>query len=304
MKPKHLFIGILAVLFVFPLIGSFAQQAVDTLTIQVITSFDYPGDITQTIPEGINDRGDITGLDVDTSGITRGFIRFHAGSFSAQIVEPNDPGVLTEGRGINHARAVTGFYTGNDGFFHGYFVHQGVFSEFNVAGANDTLCEGLNNFGDFVGAFDSNTQGTTAFSDIGGTMATINIPGATLSYAFGINRSRQSTGQYTDSAGVIRGWWQDSDGTINAPFDPPGSTATLPFGLNERGVIIGRFIDNAGVNHGFLYNPVKNTYVTFDYPGSVFTSMNGLNGDGKICGRYDMGDGILHGFLGQVVTGP
>ena len=52
MKTKNLFISILAILFAFPLPGAFAQEASASISIQVITSFDYPGgDVTQTIPE-------------------------------------------------------------------------------------------------------------------------------------------------------------------------------------------------------------------------------------------------------------
>jgi hypothetical protein len=305
MKPKHQFISILAILVVFPLMGTFAQQAPDSLTIQVITTFDYPGSGNSTIPEGINDRGDITGLYTDLNGITRGFVRFHSGAFSAPIVEPNDVGVLTEGRGINHSRVVTGFYSGSDGFSHGYFLNGGTFTEFNFSGANDTLCEGLNDAGDFVGAFDSNTQGTTAFKNLGGTTTTIVVPGASTSYAFGINRSRESTGQYTDNTGGVHGWYQDSTGTIIAPFDPPGATQTLPFGINNLTFIVGRYTDSGtGLETGFLFNSRKGSYVTFEYPGAVFTSLNGVNTNGLICGRYDDGSGLLHGILARVVTGP
>ena len=44
MKSKQIIISILAVLFVFPLVGTFAQQASNAFSIQVITTFDYPGD--------------------------------------------------------------------------------------------------------------------------------------------------------------------------------------------------------------------------------------------------------------------
>src|SRR5205814_1567531 len=105
MKTRHLFIAILAVLFVCPVLGTSAQQAPDSISIQLVTTFDYPG-ATTTIPEGINDRGDITGFFTDVNGATRGFVRFHSGDFSAPIIEPNDTGLLSEGRGINHARTV------------------------------------------------------------------------------------------------------------------------------------------------------------------------------------------------------
>src|SRR6266516_7806584 len=90
MKPKQIFISILAVLFVFPLMGTFAQQAANSGSIEVITTFDYPGTGNLTLPQKINERGDIVGEFIDSNGVTRGFVRFSDGSFSAPIVDPND----------------------------------------------------------------------------------------------------------------------------------------------------------------------------------------------------------------------
>jgi hypothetical protein len=90
MKPKQIFISILAVLFVFPLMGTFAQQAANSGSIEVITTFDYPGTgVVTTSPQKINERGDIVGEFIDSSGVVRGFVRFSDGSFSAPIVDPN-----------------------------------------------------------------------------------------------------------------------------------------------------------------------------------------------------------------------
>ena len=158
MKTKSLFISILAVLFAFPLPGAFAQEASDSISIQVITTFDYPdGDVTQTIPEGINDRGDITGIIIDSSGVYRGFVRFADGIFSPPFVEPNDTTGHTEGRGITDQRLICGWYIGSDGFTHGYFLDRGVFTEFDVSGADDTIVDGLNDAGDFVGNYTNET---------------------------------------------------------------------------------------------------------------------------------------------------
>jgi hypothetical protein len=55
MKPKQIFISILAVLFVFPLMGAFAQQAANSGSIEVITTFDYPGTGNLTLPQKINE---------------------------------------------------------------------------------------------------------------------------------------------------------------------------------------------------------------------------------------------------------
>ena len=111
MKPKQIFISILAVLFVFPLMGTFAQQAANSGSIEVITTFDYPGTgVVTTSPQKINERGDIVGEFIDSSGVVRGFVRFSDGSFSAPIVDPNDTVGFTEGRGINNSRTVVGDY--------------------------------------------------------------------------------------------------------------------------------------------------------------------------------------------------
>src|SRR4029450_8934716 len=115
MKTKQLVISILAVLFVFPLMGAFAQQAAKSGSIEVITTFDYRGTGNNTLPQKINERGDVVGQFIDTSGVVRGFVRFSDGSFSAPIVDPNDTVGFTEGRGINNSGTVAGDYLSSDG---------------------------------------------------------------------------------------------------------------------------------------------------------------------------------------------
>src|SRR5919198_4182589 len=118
MKPKQIFVSILAILFVFPLMGAFAQQAANSGSIEVITTFDYPGAGNNTLPQKINERGDVVGEFIDSAGVVRGFVRFSDGSFSDPIVDPNDTAGFTEGRGINNAGTVAGDYVASDGFVH------------------------------------------------------------------------------------------------------------------------------------------------------------------------------------------
>ena len=153
MKPKQILISILAVLFVFPLMGTFAQQAASSGSIEVITTFDYPGTGNQTLPQKINERGDIVGEFIDSSGVTRGFVRFSDGSFSAPIVDPNDTVGFTEGRGINNPRTVVGDYATSDGNLHGFFLSGGTFTGFDIPGAAFTAVLSINNPGDFTGTF-------------------------------------------------------------------------------------------------------------------------------------------------------
>src|SRR5437773_10243133 len=118
MKPKQIIISILAVLFVFPLMGTFAQQASNAFSIQVITTFDYPGTGNLTLPQKISEKGDIVGDLIDSSGLVRGFVRFSDGWFSAPIVDLNDTVVIIEGRVINNSGTVDANYDGGDGCVH------------------------------------------------------------------------------------------------------------------------------------------------------------------------------------------
>jgi hypothetical protein len=299
MKPKHIFISILAVLFVFPLIGTFAQQAPNSGSIEVITTFDYPGTGNSTIPQKINDRGDIVGSYLHSGFFSRGFVRFSDGSFSAPIVEPNDAFGFTDGRGINNSGTVCGNFFGSDVNEHAYFLSGGTFTEYDVPGATNTDVLGINDAGDFAGDFDDGSGIFQAFINVGGTITSFSVPGAILTTAFELNNSKQLVvGQYQDSSRIFHGYFRDGNGALHFPIDPPGSTFTVLFGVNDRNWVVGRY-DSSGVTHGLFFVP-PNNFFTFDYPGSTFTSLNGINAQGLFCGRYEDASGVAHGFIARV----
>ena len=299
MKTKQIIINILAVLFVFPLKGTFAQQAANSGSIEVITTFDYPGTGNQTLPQKINERGDVIGEYVDSSGVARGFVRFSDGSFSDPIVDPNDNVGFTEGRGINNSRTLAGDYAISDGTLHSFFVSGGAFTEYDVPNTVQTNLLSINDAGDFTGAFDPDGSGVfQAFISIGGILTSWSIPGAASTFAYEINNSNSLVvGYYLDGA-VLHGYYRDANGALHFPIDPPGSVATVLFGLNSKNWVVGRYGDSSGATHG-LFFLAPNSFVTFDYPGSTFTSLNGINDQGIICGRY-VASGIAHGFLARV----
>jgi hypothetical protein len=83
MKPKQIFISVLAVLFVFSLMGALALQAAPSGSIEVITTFDYPGTGNSTLPQKINDRGDVVGEFIDSSGVSTRRVAFGMGRCTA-----------------------------------------------------------------------------------------------------------------------------------------------------------------------------------------------------------------------------
>jgi hypothetical protein len=300
MKPKQILISILAVLFVFPLMGAFAQQASSSGSIEVITTFDYPGAGNLTAPQKINEKGDVVGEFTDSNGVTRGFIRFSDGSFSAPIVDPNDTVGFTEGRGINHSRTVCGDYASSDGNSHGFFLSGGTFTEYDVPGAVSTSVLGINDVADFTGSLSYGSGIFQGFVSVGGTLTSFSVPGAVQTLAYEINNSTQLVvGYYIDGSGIVHGYYRDANGTLHFPIDPSGSTATVLFGLNDKNWVVGRYGDSSGATHG-LFFVAPDRFFTFDYPGSTFTSLNGINAQGVICGRYVDASGIAHGILARV----
>jgi hypothetical protein len=300
MKRKEIFISVLAVLFVFPLMGTLALQAAPSGSIEVITTFDYPGTGNATEPQKINERGDIVGIFLDSNGVSRGFVRFSDGSFSAPIVDPNDAAGFTEGRGINNPRTVVGDYATSDGNTHGYFLSSGTFTTYDVPGALSTVLLGINNPGDFAGTFSNDDVIFQAFVNIGGTLTSFSVPGAAATLAYDINDSKQLVvGYYVDASGIIHGYYRDANGSLTFPIDPTGSIQTILFGDNNRNWVVGRYTDSSGVTHGLFFVP-PNNFFTFDFPGATFTSLNGISSQGNICGRYVDTSGIAHGFIARV----
>src|SRR6516164_5479780 len=305
MKLKQIFISILAVLFVFPVMGMFGQQAASTGSIQVLTTFDYPGAGNSTLPQKINERGDVVGVFIDSSGVSRAFVRFSDGSFSAPIVDPNDTVGFTEGRGINNSRTVDGDYVISDGTVHSFFWSGGTFTQYDVPGAVQTNLLSINDAASFTGTFDPDGSGIfQAFINVGGALTSFSVPAAISTLAYEINNSNQLVvGYFIDASGILHGYFRDASGALHFPIDPPGSVATVLFGLNDRNWVVGRYADSAGVAHGVFFLP-PNRFSTFDYPGSAFTSLNGINDQGVICGRYVDASNIAHGFLARVTGTP
>lgn len=298
MKSRYLPAGLLALWFALSLVGISARAA----TIEVLETFDYPGTGNLTRPQKINDNGDIVGSFVDSSGITRGFVRSRNGDFSAPLVEPNDTGNSTQGRGINNSLTICGDYLISDGSYHGYLFSGSTYEEFDVAGAPDTAVLGVNNAGDFTGNFIAGDGTSQAFVSLSGIVTSFGVPGAIANVSYQLNASNQCVGYYADSISILHGFLRRSDGTLAFPIDPPGSTGTILFGNNDQNWVVGRYSDSTGVTHGlFFFAPGH--FTTFDFPGSTFTSLNGVNRRGFICGRYVDATGGEHGFLARVAPG-
>ena len=88
---KAFFLYLIAGLVVLPWNETSAQQRA-LLSIQILASGRLPGTSNSTTPQIINSHGDIAGSYVDSSAVTRGFVRLANGNFTPPIVDSNDTG--------------------------------------------------------------------------------------------------------------------------------------------------------------------------------------------------------------------
>ncbi|TMI88029.1 MAG: hypothetical protein E6H00_13780 [Bacillati bacterium ANGP1] len=138
----------------------------------------------------------------------------------------------------------------------------------------------------------------------GGVAATVtfDVPGAALTWAFGINNADAIVGYYQDAtAGAAYHGFIHQGTSYTTGFttvDVPGSILTYAQGINDLGDIVGIYEDAAGTTHGFLHHGTDYTqgYLTINVPGAeCCISPNGIANDGTIAGTYG-GKGHIRGF--------
>lgn len=299
MIKKNNILYCLIALLALPALEVFAGPA--SFSVQLVSTFDHPDAVISTQPQKISDRGAVTGVLIDGSGLSHAFVRFPNGRFSPPLTDPNDTAGITQGRGINNSGTVCGTYTSDTS--HGFFLQGLGFHDYDVPDSSFTVLLGLNNAGDFCGSDVPNSSGVqSGFVSLGRVITEFAIPDATNTLAYQINSSNQAVGYYVDLSGITHGYFRSSDGSIISPIDPAGSAGTIVFGNNDSNFIVGRYLDSSGITHGLVFIP-PSTYVTYDFPGSTFTSLNGINARGSIVGRYLDSSGIEHGLLARLVPG-
>ena len=79
---------------------------------------------------------------------------------------------------------------------------------------------------------------------------TLDVPGATLTVAEGINNRGEIGGVYFDADGNQHGFVL-SNGTYTS-IDVPGGANTGVFSINATGEIVGSYDDANGITHGYI----------------------------------------------------
>jgi len=225
-----------------------------------ITTFDVPSSFS-TFAFGINNAGQIVGqAQLATTPSIVGFLRATNGTYTTFLVPGSS---TTTAHGINTTGQIVGYF--NDAGAHGFLESGGVFTTFVVPGENfgNTAARGINDPGQIVGTFNDLTLaplpwpvGNTprGFLFSGGVFTTIDVPGASESFAYGINAAGQIVGTFVDATGA-HGFLRNTGGVFTT-IDVPGATHSEAWGINATGQIVGWFNDSTGT-HGYLATPVN-----------------------------------------------
>jgi uncharacterized membrane protein len=230
------------------------------------TSIDFPGG-TLTTARGINNRGEIVGSYAIVP--PRHALLIRAGHFI--------PLAPTTVLGTNNSEAfkstdrgdVVGQYIGDDGFFHGFLLRK------------------------------SKRVLTTLDP---GVLTTLDFPGASDTYAYGINESGTVVGQWDllDAGGnvlVVHGFTWNNGAFTQADF--PGSGDTYLWGINARGDVVGAWDSGIAspIAHGFVCSKGQCSSFDVPVPGATLTQPDDINAHGQITGLYIDVNGVIHAFL-------
>jgi hypothetical protein len=114
--------------------------------------------------------------------------------------------------------------------------------------------------------------------------STIDVPGATSTFAAGMNSRGDIAGDYRDASGKFHGYLL-SDGVLTT-FDYPGAVYTDARGINARGEIVGAYKRSGERRvdfHGYLRTR-DGDFLPVDFPGHLNTIPQRILSNGWILG--------------------
>ena len=128
------------------------------------------------------------------------------------------------------------------------------------------------------------------------TFAKLDYPGASMTYAWGVNHHKQIVGYFVDSTNNSHGFVYLPGITRNtfSSLDYPGGIGTFAFGINDHGEIVGAYFDSSGNKHGFTF--FRGSYTSFDISGAIATNAVGVTNSGNIVGHFFDSSDVQHGF--------
>jgi YVTN family beta-propeller protein len=267
-------------------------------------AFDPPGSV-DTVPQAVNDRGEIVGRFRDSAGVVHAYLRQGDGSF----VTIDPPGsMFTVAFDINDAGTIVGIWQAAAGAFHAFMRSpSGLYTAADFPGAVDSEFTAISSHGIFVGDYDlGDLSASIGFLHSRGMFTSFEDPAAApmQTSALGINSGNFISGFFDDPAGNEHSFVRAPNAQFHN-FDFPLADFTDAYKLNNSGTLVGQYATNFP-NHGFVLSgamaltgpPSPCQFLSIDYPDSQGSAARGINNAGQIAGFYRVrGNPARHGFL-------
>jgi len=177
---------------------------------------------------GINDKGDVVGLYLDSSGVQHGFVKRGAKYTSIDVTGDSS----SEAWGINNSGEITVFAIGTAGGYQSFLYNGKTFKQISdpKAGTSGTIARIVNNKGDVAGAYFNSAAAEIGFFLYGGKYYDVIDPKATATRPDGLNDKLEIVGRYTNSSGSTLGFKAT---TKIAADDAIGSTAQVGYSVGQ-----------------------------------------------------------------------
>ena len=258
--------------------------------------FEVPGS-TSTVPWGLNDRGNVVGFYLDSSGNRHGF-KFMGGQFRDVVIPGLEP---VTPRGINARGDIVGYTQDPTGAAHGFLVgSDGSVTRINAPGAAETGPRCINDQRTVVGVTIDHRGVVHGLRYQDGTFSAFDVPGyATDDWGQPcINDQGMVTSSLVDADDrTVRAAITASRATVLMNLTSK-SVSTYAEWISRTGAVVGHITVSASPpeEHGFILMNSDLTIV--DYPGALATQVHAINASGKIVGEFRGKDGVRHGFIG------
>ena len=129
--------------------------------------------------------------------------------------------------------------------------------------------------------------------DAGLKIKKLSPPGASYTFAFGINNNNAVVGASTDARGVYSGFLYKA-GRYQNIVVPRSAKFTQALGINDSGIIVGQFIGKDQLTHGFVLKNGK--FTGYSLQKGVSTYLAGINSTGSLVGSLG-NNGATQGFV-------
>jgi len=210
---------------------------------------------------GINDLGQIVGYFAHGN---HGFL--YSGGVFTIINDPEAYPEHTWTRGINNSGAIAGNSISPSGQYAFVRDVKAGYTYLSCGINTATIANAINNNGHVVGYCGDFNHGpshgflgtVTGITTGTGITTQFDVPGATNTFALGINDHGDVVGYFYDGLSTTngRGFLRNAAGQFTI-IDVPGATGdTRITGINNQGQIVGYFYDQTGA-HGFVATPVS-----------------------------------------------